>query len=365
MSNVTIPPIADGFAHPDWPMNAWYAAAWDVEVKRTLLPRMIAGRRLVLFRRTDGAPAALADACWHRLLPLSQGRLDGDAVVCGYHGLRYDAHGRCIHMPSQETINPAARVPALPVVERHRFVWIWPGDPALADPALVPDLHWNHDPAWAADGRTIKVACNYKLVLDNLMDLTHETFVHGSSIGNAAVAEAPFTTTHGDGMVEVARWMHDIEPPPFWAGQLERKTGQRHARVDRWQIIRFEAPCTIAIDVGVAPVGTGAPEGDRSAGVSGFVLNTITPETETTCHYHWAFARNYLLSEQSITTQLREGVANIFREDEVILEAQQQALEANPGKTFYNLNIDAGAVWARRLIDQMVDREVSVRMAAE
>jgi len=365
MSDQPMPPTNDRFARPDWPLNAWYAAAWDVEVKRALLPRMIAGRRIVLYRRTDNVAAALNDACWHRLLPLSQGKLDGDSVVCGYHGLRYDSHGRCTHMPSQETINPAARVPALPVAEKHRFVWVWPGDPALADPALIPDLHWNHDPEWAADGRTIKVACSYKLVLDNLMDLTHETFVHASSIGNAAVAEAPFTTTHGPNMVEVARWMRDIEPPPFWAGQLERKTGKRHARVDRWQIIRFEAPCTITIDVGVAPVGSGAPEGDRSAGVNGFVLNTITPETETTCHYHWAFSRNYLLGEQSLTTQLREGVATIFREDEIILEAQQQALIDNPGKTFYNLNIDAGAVWARRLIDRLVDVEIAPRMAAE
>lgn len=369
MQDQIIPPVADRFARPDFPRNAWYAAAWDVEVKRTLLPRTIAGRRIVLFRRLDGAPAALNDACWHRLLPLSQGRLDGDTVVCGYHGLRYDSLGRCTHMPSQETINPAARVPALPVVERHRFLWVWPGDPALADPAQIPDLHWNHDPAWAADGRTIGVACNYKLVLDNLMDLTHETFVHGSSIGQAAVAEAPFTTTHGPngarGLVEVARWMRDIAPPPFWQRQLERKTGVKHERVDRWQIIRFEAPCTIAIDVGVAPTGTGAPEGDRSAGVNGFVLNTITPETDTTCHYHWAFARNYLLAEQSLTTELREGVANIFREDEIILEAQQKALTANPGKTFYNLNIDAGAVWARRLIDRMVDQEATPALAAE
>jgi phenylpropionate dioxygenase-like ring-hydroxylating dioxygenase large terminal subunit len=365
MTDPKIPHTNEHFARPDWPMNAWYAAAWDVDVKRALLARQIAGRKIVLYRRQDGTPAALNDACWHRLLPLSMGKLEGDRVVCGYHGLHYDSHGRCTHMPSQDTINPAARVPALPVVERHRFVWVWPGDPALADPRLIPDMHWNHDPEWAADGRTIKAACNYKLVLDNLMDLTHETFVHASSIGNAAVAEAPFTTTHGPNMAEVARWMIDIEPPPFWKGQLFRKTGKMHDRVDRWQIIRFEAPCTIVIDVGCAPTGTGAPQGDRSAGVNGRVLNTVTPETETTCLYHWAFSRNYLLGEQNLTTELREGVAGIFREDELVLEAQQIALNENPGKTFYNINIDAGAVWARKLIDAMVDREHALKVAAE
>lgn len=343
-----------------WPRNAWYAAAWDHEIGRSLLPRTICGQALVFYRHPDDRLVALEDACWHRLLPLSKGRLQDDGnLVCGYHGLVYDARGRCIHMPSQETINPSACVRSYPVLEKHRFVWIWMGDPALADPALVPDLHWNHDPAWAGDGDLIKVACDYRLVVDNLMDLTHETFVHGSSIGNRAVAEAPFEVTHGDRFATVTRWMLNIEAPPFWARQLG-KSGP----VDRWQIIRFEAPCTVVIDVGVAPAGSGAPNGDRSQGVNGYVLNTITPETSSTCHYFWAFARNYRLAEQSLTTELRQGVAGIFREDEIILEAQQKAIEAHPGRLFYNLNIDAGSMWARRKIDRMITAENAPVMAA-
>jgi phenylpropionate dioxygenase-like ring-hydroxylating dioxygenase large terminal subunit len=347
---------------PAFPMNAWYAAAWDHELGRHLLPRTICGRNIVMYRRRDGQAVALEDACWHRLVPLSKGRLIDDQVKCGYHGLVYDDQGRCTFMPSQETINPSACVRSYPVVERHRFVWVWTGDPALADPANVPDLHWNHDPEWAGDGRTIHVACDYRLVLDNLMDLTHETFVHGSSIGNDAVAEAPFDVTHGGRFATVTRWMRDIDPPPFWAKQLGKP-----GRVDRWQIIRFEAPSTIAIDVGVAPAGTGAPEGDRSQGVNGYVLNTITPEKDGSCHYFWAFCRNYRLGEQRLTHELREGVARIFGEDEVVLEAQQQAMDRNPQRRFYNLNIDAGAMWARRLIDQMIAEEqpTALRTAAE
>ena len=173
-----------------FPLNAWYAAAYDVEVGRALFPRTVCQQKLVLYRQTDGRVAALEDACWHRLLPLSMGRLEGDEVVCGYHGLVFNAEGRCTHMPSQETLNPSACVRRFPVAEKHRFIWVWPGDPALADESLIPDLHWNHDPAWAGDGKMIRVKCDYRLVIDNLMDLTHETFVHGSSIGNRAVAEA-------------------------------------------------------------------------------------------------------------------------------------------------------------------------------
>jgi len=151
--------------------------------------------------------------------------------------------------------------------------------------------------------------------------------------------------------------MRDIDPPPFWRMQLEWKQGKPAGKVDRWQIIHFEAPSTIAIDVGVAPVGTGAPEGDRSQGVNGYVLNTMTPETERSCHYFWAFVRNYRLDDQRITTLIREGVSGVFAEDEEVLAAQQRGVDEHPDKQFYNLNIDGGAMWARRLIDKMLADE--------
>ena len=164
-----------------FPLNAWYAAAWDHEVGRNLLAKTVAGRPIVFYRTTGGRAVALADACWHRLAPLSMGKLRGDdEIMCGYHGICYDADGRATFMPAQDTINPSATVHSYPVVERHRYVWVWPGDPALADPDTVPDLYWNDDPAWAGDGKTIHVNCSYQLIVDNLMDLTHEQFVHGS-----------------------------------------------------------------------------------------------------------------------------------------------------------------------------------------
>ncbi len=349
-----LPQASDNYAKPDFPKNAWYAVSWDTDLKNALQARTICDKPLVMYRTRDGQPIVLEDACWHRLLPLSNGRLNGDEIVCGYHGLAYNAAGRCTYMPSQAAINPSACVRSYPVVEKHRFVWAWMGDPALADPAKVPDMHWNGDPVWEGDGETIHLHCNYKLVLDNLMDLTHETFVHGSSLGQREVAESPFVVTHGPDHATVTRWMKDVLPPPFWSMQLGEVVP-----CDRWQIIRFEAPSTITIDVGVAPTGTGAPEGDRSHGVNGFVLNTITPETDRTCHYFWAFCRNYRLHDHGLTTKLRQAVHQVFAEDERILEAQQKSFDANPGRTFYNLNIDAGAVWMRRLIDEAIAGEAA------
>lgn len=339
-----------------FPLNAWYAVAYDIEVKRNLLPRTICGKKIVLYRKLNGEAVALEDACWHRLLPLSKGSLQGDDVICGYHGLVFNPGGRCTEMPSQETLNPSACVKSYPVVERHRLIWLWMGDVTLADPSTVPDLHWNNDQQWTGDGETIHAKCNYLLVIDNLMDLTHETFVHSSSIGHREIAEAPFDVTHDEKFVTVTRWMRDINPPAFWKDALQKHTGW-NGNVDRWQIIRFEAPNTVTIDVGVAKTGTGAPEGDRSQGVNGFVLHTLTPETETTCHYFWAICRNYRLNDQGTTQSHRMAVRNIFREDEAILEAQQDAILTNPDREFYNLNIDAGSMWMRRLVTKMIEKE--------
>ncbi|UOA33298.1 Toluene-4-sulfonate monooxygenase system iron-sulfur subunit TsaM1 [Sulfitobacter sp. DSM 110093] len=335
-----------------FPQNAWYAAGWSHDVARALKPVTICQRKLVLYRTSSGAVTAMDDACWHRLAPLSKGRIEGDNVVCPYHGLKFEPGGRCVHMPSQDTINPSACVRTYPAVERHRMIWLWLGDPALADDSTIPDLWWLTSDDWAGDGGTIHTKCDYRLVLDNLMDLTHETFVHPESIGNEAVAEAPFDVTNEGRTVKVTRWMKGIDAPAFLRAQLG-KPGD----VDRWQIINFTAPSTIAIDVGVALTGTGAPEGDRSQGVNLMVINIITPETDKTAHYFWCVVRNYRTQDQSATVSIRRGVREVFRQDEEILEAQQEGMDRHPDKEFYNLNIDAGGMWARRKIDAMIAEE--------
>src|SRR5690554_4517208 len=95
-----------------FPKNCWYPAAWDEELSTDgILGRTIAGAPLALYRTDDGDAVALADACWHRLAPLSMGKRVGkDEVQCPYHGLQFDAAGRCTFMPAQETINPSALV---------------------------------------------------------------------------------------------------------------------------------------------------------------------------------------------------------------------------------------------------------------
>lgn len=297
-------------------------------------------------------------SCRCRLAPLSMGKLIGkDGIRCPYHGIVYNSAGRCVSMPAQETINPSATVPSFPVVGRHRYVRVWLGDPTLADPDQVPDMHQLDDPHWAGDGLTIPLKCNYQLVLDNLMDLIHHKFIHTSSIGMDNMSAMGFDVTHEDNTVILSWWMRNIDAPPFYFKNMRDKFPEFEGKVDRWQIIRFESTSTRCIDVGVAKAGNEAPEGDRSQGVNLHVMNTISPETDKSCRCFWGFMRNYRLESQLITTQIRESIDHVFGEDQVVLEAQQVAIDANPDYESYNLNIDAGGMWVRRLIERQLEAE--------
>ena len=205
--------------------NRWYAVAWDHEITGKPLGRTICGEKIVFYRKADRSVVALEDCCPHRLLPLSKGFVKNDQLVCGYHGITFGDEGQCVHMPNQEAINPNAHIRPYPVAQRYRFVWVWIGEAALADESKLPHMPWCEGEDWAFDGGTYHIGCDYKLLVDNLMDLTHETYVHPSSIGQEEITEAPIETTSDSETVTVSRWMYDIAPPPFWAHNL-RSTAQ-------------------------------------------------------------------------------------------------------------------------------------------
>ena len=332
--------------------NRWYVAGWDREVGRKPLGRTLCGEPVVLYRRLDGSVAAMRDACPHRLLPLSMGMLEGDDLRCRYHGMKFDGAGRCVEAPSQPRLAENFAVAAYPVIERFRFVWVWIGEADKADPALLPDFWPCAREGWTFDGGTYHLKADYRLMVDNLMDLSHETYVHAGSIGQAEILESPVEVTADGDEVFVTRWMRDIEAPPFWRYALKRP-----GRVDRWQICRFMPPSAVMIDVGVAPVGSGAPEGDRSQGVNGFVIDFMTPETETTTWYFWGMARNFDIADQGFTDRFKAQQAGVFQEDVEILEAQQRSIEANPHMKLRNFNIDAGGVRSRQVIERLLKQQ--------
>ena len=341
--------------------NTWYVCAQPEEIDRTPMARTICNENIVFWRKENGTPQAFEDRCCHRRMPLSKGKLVGDKLECYYHGLQFDAAGKCTHVPGQTTIPLGAQVRTYPIVEKYNWIWIWMGDPALADENLIVPYPWKTDDDWGDKGTYFYVKCDYKLIIDNLLDLSHLGFVHRSTIGNAAVAEAAkIRTLKDDDSVTVARWTVGQPPAPTY-----QKMGgwTEDDIVDRWQIIEFQMP-------GAVRLFTGAAEGRRGQGIRFYryrfagterwvrvpYLNFVTPETETTTHYFWSNA--YQVEGQPVTEEMTEmsykQIFTAFHQDWEVFNKQQENWDDRP--TIDTIQ-DAGSIAARNMIDRKIAEE--------
>jgi vanillate O-demethylase monooxygenase subunit len=331
--------------------NQWYVAAWSSDVGRKPLGRIICNEPIVMYRSVQGGVVALEDICPHRLLPLSMGMIEGDDIRCRYHGLLLGTDGRCREMPGGDSINVAVRVPSYAVTERYGFIWVWIGDPAAADPALLPDLWMNEATGWRVGGGTYHVKCDYRLIIDNLMDLSHETYVHPTTVGQKEIHDFPIETRVERGRVVTSRWMPDIDPPPLYRASL----GDYHGRVDRWQICEYLPPAGVIIDVGVAPVAEGLTLANHDkAKVRSFVLDFVTPETDRTCHYFWGSARTRDIDDDAKFAEMTQMQGGVFLEDVEVLEAQQRVIDNHPDRKLRAFKVDSGGVRARLMLDKLV-----------
>ena len=346
--------------------NTWYVAC-SLEELEALgvrpLGRTICNEQMVLFKGPQGKVAAVEDFCPHRGAPLSLGKVCEGKLVCGYHGLEMGCEGKTVHMPGQR-VRGFPAIKSYAVVERYGFVWVWPGDQALADEAQMPSFEFFDNPAWAYGGGLYHVQADYRLMVDNLMDLTHETYVHATSIGQPEIDETPCTTTVQDDQVILQRHMTGIQAPPFWQMAMLANGLDPQAKVDRWQICRFTPPSHIMIDVGVALAGQGGFDAAPEHKAYSVVVDFITPETETSHWYHWGMARQFKPEDAALTDKIREGQGKIFNEDMAMLQLQQANISRWPDRKLLLLNIDSGGVQSRRIIDRLLAQEQAKAQAA-
>jgi phenylpropionate dioxygenase-like ring-hydroxylating dioxygenase large terminal subunit len=331
--------------------NAWYVAGWDYHVANAPLARTILNEPIVFFRTEDGEVVALEDRCCHRSAPLSAGRIKGSEIECGYHGLRFDRTGACVRVPSQDLVPPGAAVRRYPVVERNRWVWVWMGEAALADAALIPDYFWHDDPAWEPIHDYFHVNCHYQALIDIQLDQTHSPYVHPDTLGNAAKLKVKPTVTREARAVRCERLMPDDDPPPLWA-----KAANIRGKGDSWNRWVYTPPATIMFDVGAAQAGTGAFEGNRSHGVTVHNTHAITPETESTTHHFWASARNFAVGDAAVTEQLKV-IRKIFLEDLAMVEAQARTLALFPNAPTIDVAMDHPTIQARNLLARLIEEE--------
>lgn len=341
--------LADGFIR-----NTWYVCARSTDIGRALTPRTILGEKIVLFRRGDGTVAALEDACPHRKLPLSQGSLQGDTVVCGYHGLTFDGSGTCVAAPTQPDAVPRrARVAAPPVRERYGFVWVWMGEPSLAAATPLLEIPDYDNPAW---GRTacgaLDIACHYLWITDNLLDPSHVAWVHQGSFAGAGTDNVPLEITERDDGIVVWRWIRDRPAPPYYAPFLAFE-----GPCDRKQHYECRLP-SIAINKSIyAPAGTGGD--DNALPPSAFVnfsYNFMTPVDADHALYFWFQHRNSRPDDTAMSEAMFQGATTAFNEDKDVLEAVHRGMKTARTPAI-NLGLDAAAMRFRKMVERRIAAE--------
>jgi phenylpropionate dioxygenase-like ring-hydroxylating dioxygenase large terminal subunit len=337
--------------------NCWYVAAWDHElIDGKLLSRMLLGEHVLLYRGESGTVVALNDRCPHRGALLSKGRLEGDSVRCMYHGIKYDATGKCVQIPGQDMIPPKLRVRKYPIVESGHLVWIWMGDPARADPALITDFPPLHDPQWKGLPGYLHYDANYLLIVDNLADFAHLAFVHTKTLGGSeeyAFVTKPVSVEKHDRGFRVERWHMNSEAPPFHKKVIR----DRSARVDRRNIANMLVPGIFYMETMFAPAGQGAEKGNVQGAREYRNCQFMTPETERTTHFFWAYLNNFEGDDTTISRSLLDSLIEGFMEDKAIIERQQKTLDEDPGFQMLGILADAPLAHFRRLMSNLLDAE--------
>jgi vanillate O-demethylase monooxygenase subunit len=333
------------------PRNQWYVGAWSSEVGRTPFERTLLGEPVVFYRTEDGRPVAVAGRCPHRRYPMVRGTLHGDTLQCGYHGWTFDCTGACVQIPSQERIPAGFRIPTYAVVERWQWIWIWMGDPAEADPASIPDHRALHleDSDWLASvGGVEPLRARYQLMNENVLDLTHVTFVHAATIGTKTIAAAPIETDDRGRYLHSERHVLNEEPTAF-----HRRVLALDGPTDRVLVTDFYPPALLASGSRFFHRGESRRPDGRLYGEFR-VFHVPTPETETTTHYFWGFTRSFGQTDPALTAELHAGWLAGVREDIDAIEANERMLDAGSAMHDLSAQSDAGPLIGRKMVQAMI-----------
>lgn len=323
--------------------ECWYVAGWSSEFSRELLGRTLLGRPLVFYRCEDGTPVAMSDRCIHRSYPLSRSNLDGDTVVCGYHGLRYDSTGTCIEAPALGQSCPTGlRVRSYPLREQGPLVWIWMGD-GPPDEAL-PLGDWVESPLWPASQQYYCLDASYVALHENLLDLTHLSFLHAGTFGTPDFAAAPYELELDDaaGRFRLVRTASPTRLPPVWAEPL----GLTGIDAVRRTTSEFIAPSTHLVTGHFHACSDSTSPPDTRIQTA----HLPTPETMTTTHYFIHHGRNFAVEDDGVTAFMQEQLSAAFLENVTGLAEVERMVGATAADDMYEISFasDRAGVAMRR-----------------
>lgn len=339
--------------------NCWYAAAWAHEVPSgKKLARTFLEKPIVIYRGESGQFIALDDRCCHRAAPLSLGRIEGDCIRCMYHGMKYDANGICVEIPGQDRIASTHKVRKYPLVEKSHLLWIWMGDPDLANQDDILDYEPLADDNWVGhpEPEYLHYDANWLLIVDNLADFSHLAFVHANTLGGSeeyayvSSAQEIQQLERGFGFV---RWHKNSSPPPYHA----KVSPEGKSSVDRRNTVTMLIPGVFFMETLFAPVGWDPESGDMTSVRQYRNCQYMTPETRSTSHFFWDYLRDYRKDDIEVSHSLREGLLAGFREDKVLIEAQQKLLETDDPFQPRYLQADAAFVHFRQCMQRLIDEE--------
>ena len=334
--------------------NAWYVAGWSDEFGATPVARTILGEPLVIYRDSSGEVRALEGLCPHRQFPLAQAWVEGDCLRCPYHGMRFGPDGRCTEIPSQATIPEAAHLRAFPVVERWRWVWVWMGDPATADPALIPD----HEAAGLSDANDatpcsrLEIDARYQLLNENLLDLTHITFLHQGGAAGVWVegTDWPDETIETD---PDGRWLRGARTFALPATDLPPAAGLDGGPAEMELTMDYRLP---GFFVGRQVYRSTLP-GKHNVSAGFINVHFFTPVDAHRTVYYFATARTFANGDTATTEALLERFRKVLDEDKFAAEAIEPWLDRPGRRPDFVRRADRAAILGRRMIQRLLDAE--------
>ena len=334
--------------------NAWYVAAAAEEITGKPLARTLLNEPVVIFRNGRGEIAALEDRCCHRGAPLSLGNATERGIRCGYHGLEFDREGMCIEIPGQRVIPKHARVASYPVFQKGDYVWIWMGQADKADAAEIVDYPPDDQINWPRGHDMLHLQASYIMVLENLMDLSHLSYLHKTSIGSSEAdnANASMDVKPTPRGMRFLRIMRDADAPATW----RKRYKNLNDKVDRWADFEYVAPSVIMQYSGGVNAGE-YDAGIREGGHNVRTLHAITPETERSCFYFFNKADGYAKFEGPDTVRTWASTTDVFKEDAFMLEQQQLRLNNYDTDKLLNINTDVARVRMIRALNDRLRRE--------